>query len=347
MQQLFKEAGGPDQTLFIFGLGFGHCLDYLREHRIEFREVHIIEPFCNIFKTMLVHRELNALLRQNIYLHLVRNPADMRDLLWNQTPNMANLKLLYHLSYRSIFSELFTEMGRLFADRYNLVKASVHTTELFLSAWTCQQLKSLKKTRPLANVLYDQFPGIPAIIVSAGPSLERHFDLLASIGDRALIIAPGMGARILSKRGIKAHLAMSIDAGEDEADIYKECGASTPLIASFRLHPKVEKEFPNQILRIATATEYLAQYYYRHFQAEELAVLSDQPSVSIFAIDYAQRLGCNPIILIGQDLCRYGQMDRGIMRMKGKNLPLASAVHPAICTTSTGWPWSPMMHSWP
>jgi hypothetical protein len=307
MQQLFKEAGGPDQTLFIFGFGLGHCLDYLKEHQIEFREVHIIEPFCNIFKALLARRDLDALLRQKVYLHLVRNPSDMRDLLWSQAPNMTNLRLLYHLSYRSIFSEFFEEMERLFADRYNLVKASVHTTELLLYSWTRQQLKSLKKKRPLANVLYDQFPGIPAIIVSAGPSLERHFDLLSSVGDRALIIAPGTGAQILNRRGIKAHLVMAIDASEAEVDLFKDYRGHTPLIGSFRLHPRLEEEFSNLILRIATATEYLSQYYYRHFQDEDLAVLNDQPSVSIFAVDYAFRLGCNPIILIGQDLCRYGQ----------------------------------------
>ena len=77
MQQLFQEVMGDDQTLFIFGFGFGRCLDYLEEHRIKFREVHIIEPFCNIFKVMLARRDLSALLRQNIYIHLVSNPSDM------------------------------------------------------------------------------------------------------------------------------------------------------------------------------------------------------------------------------------------------------------------------------
>ena len=143
------------------------------------------------------------------------------------------------------------------------------------------------------------------MIVSAGPSLERHFDLLNEIGNQALIIAPGTGARILDQRGIRAHLVMAVDSSEAEADIFKSYRGACPLVGSFRLHPRIDEEFPNPILRLATSSDRLAQYYYRHFQNENFAMIDDHPSVSNCAIDYAFKLGCNPIILIGQDLCYY------------------------------------------
>ena len=58
---------------------------------------------------------------------------------------MAGVKLLYHLSYRTSFSELYKEMGRLFADRYNLLKASVHTTEIFLYTWIAPATEVIEK----------------------------------------------------------------------------------------------------------------------------------------------------------------------------------------------------------
>jgi hypothetical protein len=163
----------------------------------------------------------------------------------------------------------------------------------------------LKAPGPQADVLYNKFPGIPAVIVSAGPSLERHFDLLNEIGNRALIIAPGTGAGILDRRGIRAHLVMAVDGSENEADIFKGYRGTCPLVGSFRLHPRIGEEFPNPILRLATSSDRLSHYYYRRFLNESLAMIDDHPSVSCCAIDYAVKLGCNPIILIGQDLCYY------------------------------------------
>ncbi len=306
MQHLFGQADDEKQTLIIFGLGMGYCMDYLVEHQVKYREVHIIEPFDNVFKAVLARRDLSALLSQDrLSLHLIREPQDMHGLIWNQLQLNTTIKLLYHLSYRSIFTEFYDEAERLFAARTNSIMSSIVTTDKSLYIWTSHQIKSLKEHGPQADILFNKFPGIPAIIVSAGPSLERQLDLLKEIGNRALIVAPGTGARILDQRGIKTHLAMAMDASELEADIFKGYQGTCPLVGSFRLHPRISQEFPNRILWFATSSDRLAQYYYHHYQNNGLAVIDDYPSVSMCAIDYAFKLGCNPIILIGQDLCYY------------------------------------------
>lgn len=114
MQQLFApaDAENEEQTLVIFGLGMGHCLDYLARHRWKYRQVHVIEPFDNIFKFMLSRRELSALLNMhNVAIHVIREPKEISDLIWGQITSFANLKLLYHLSYCGIFTELYQELG--------------------------------------------------------------------------------------------------------------------------------------------------------------------------------------------------------------------------------------------
>ncbi len=306
MQHLFGQANNEEQTLIIFGLGMGYCVDYLVEHHVKYREVHIIEPFDNVFKVLLAQRDLNSLLNLNrLSLDLIREPQEMSGLIWNQLQLNATIKLLYHLSYRSIFSEFYDEVERLFANGTNAFMTSVATTDKSLYTWTSHQLKSLKEHGLQADILFNKFQGLPAIIVSAGPSLERHLDLLKEIGNRALIVAPGTGARILDQGGIKAHLAMAMDAWEPEADIFKDYQGTCPLVGSFRLHPRISQEFPNRILWFATSSDRLAQYYYHRFQNKSPAVINDYPSVSMCAIDYAFELGCNPIILIGQDLCYY------------------------------------------
>ena len=306
MQNLFGQANDEEQTLIIFGLGMGYCLDYLVEHQVKYREVHIIEPFDNVFNVVLAKRDLSALLSlDRLSLDMIREPQEMYGLIWNQLQLNTDIKLLYHLSYRSIFSEFYDEVERLFAEETNTFRTAVATTDKSLYTWTSHQLKSLKEHGPQADILFNKFQDLPAIIVSAGPSLERHLDLLKEIGNRALIIAPGTGARILDQGGIKAHLAMAMDTWEHEADVFKGYQGTCPLVGSFRLHPRIGQEFPNRILWFATGSDRLAQYYYHHFLNKNPAVINDYPSVSMCAIDYAFELGCNPIILIGQDLCYY------------------------------------------
>ena len=58
MQHLFGQANNEEQTLIIFGLGMGYCVDYLVEHHVKYRDVHIIEPFDNVFKVLLAQRDL-------------------------------------------------------------------------------------------------------------------------------------------------------------------------------------------------------------------------------------------------------------------------------------------------
>jgi hypothetical protein len=306
MRHLFGPADDEEQTLIIFGLGMGYCLDYLVEHRIKYRQVHIIEPFDNIFNAVLAKRDLSAPLSlDHLSLDMVKEPREMQALIWDLLQHHTSVKVLYHLSYRSIFSEFYDEVERLFANGTNVLTTTVATTDKSLYTWTAHQLKSLKKPGPQADILFNKFPDIPAIIVSAGPSLERQLGLLKEIGNQALIIAPGTGARILDRRGIKAHLAMAMDTWEHEADVFQGNQGTCPLVGSFRLHPRISQEFPDRILWFATTSDRLAQYYYQRFLNQSVAVIEDFPSVSMCAIDYAFKLGCNPIILIGQDLCYY------------------------------------------
>jgi len=160
---------------------------------------------------------------------------------------------------------------------------------------------TIKNNYSSAEVLADKFRGIPAIVASAGPSLEKHFKLLEDIKDRAVIVAPGSTTRILNKRGINAHIAMSIDSNIIQAGFYKEYTLNSILVASYRLHPETYNNFPNVIFCAMLDTEYLTSYYY-YWRKLKPFIIGDHPSVAMAAVDMCFLMGCSPIILIGQDL---------------------------------------------
>ena len=304
MREMFKNTGGREDILIIFGLGMGYCLDYIRRHGIEYQKVIVLEPYNNIMRELLKRREIAPLLKMpNVSITLFSDPREVTDIIVTQGFLSPNIKVLYHLAYRSLFPELFEEITRLVASNINSLRTGVVTMDSFLLTWTRHQLHSLRLSDRSASILYGKFTDVPAIVVSAGPSLEKQLELLSTVGDRALIMAPGSGARILGRRGIKAHLAMGMDSHQHEVEILQEATAPV-LIGSYRLNPAINQAFPGEILRFINSNEYLVKYFFKYLQQTD-DTIRDFSSVSSSALEYLVKLGCNPIIIIGQDLCYY------------------------------------------
>lgn len=305
MREMFKGAGQSDQVLIVFGLGMGKCLDYIREHHIEYKKVQIFEPFNNIIRETLKYRDLASLLSlPNVSISIISEAKDVAEFLFMEVLYSSNIKVLYHLSYRSIFPELFDEINRLLSSRINSLRTSVVTMETFLFLWTRNQIYSLGCGDRSASLLYNKFNKVPAILVSAGPSLERQLQTLAGIGDQALIMAPGSSGRILSRRGIDPHLVMAMDAEKVEVELYNDFCGSSLLIGSYRLDPEMDQVFPNGILRFINSNERIAQYFF-DYRNDPGEVINDYSSVATSALEYLIKLGCDPIIIIGQDMCYY------------------------------------------
>ncbi len=304
MRELFREATDSEQILIIFGLGMGYCLDYIQKQRIRYRRVLILEPFNNIFREMLKIRDLELLLKKrNVSLSIFNDPREIMPQIMGQIMTSRKVKFIYHMSYRSLYGEVYQEISRIFSEEKLSFMASTSTINYFLNEWTENQLISIAKKQPAADVLNNRFKNIPAVIISAGPSLEKRIDELKEIQDKALIIAPGTGARVCKQKGIKAHVAIAMDSQKAEANIFRDSDIDL-LVGSYRLHPEVDKVFPNRLLRMAISNDYIAQYYH-HWINYPADIISDHASVSSSAVDFAVKLGCNPIILVGQDLCYY------------------------------------------
>ena len=303
MERLFKPvAKDANQVIVIFGLGYGHCLDYIRQKRIPYKRVIVFEPCTNILYEVLKKRNvLEMLAMKDMYLHLMNIPNDMAKSLLQEAMESKIVKIIYHMSYMSLFQDIYDNVLRSFKNERISMEASINTMRSKSIEWTTQQIKSIESSFASAAALAGKFKDVPAIIASAGPSLEKHFDLLREIGDRAVIVAPGSTTRIFNAHGINAHIAMSIDSNIIQSRFYKEYKLNSILVASYRLHPETYKNFPNRIFCAILSTEYLTQYYYS-WRGQKPFMINDHASVSMAAVDMLYLMGCNPIILAGQDL---------------------------------------------
>ena len=303
MERLFKPIDNDEkQVIVIFGLGYGHCLDYIRKKRIPYKRVVIFEPCTNILMEVLKKKSVLDLLgMKEFYLHLLNTPNAMAQYLLKEAMSSKTVKIIYHLSYMSLFTDIYDNVMRSFKNERIAMESSITTMTAKSIEWNSQQLKSIQLRNMSASALIDRFSGVPAILASAGPSLEKHFGLLREIGDRALIIAPSSSSRIFNEQGLDAHISMSIDSNIISAGLYKDFKVKSILVASYRLHPDVFTQFPNDIYCTVLSTEHLAQYYY-NWIGQKPFMINDHSSVSMAAVDLLALMGCDPIILVGQDL---------------------------------------------
>lgn len=159
-----------------------------------------------------------------------------------------------------------------------------------------------------AGALKGLFKGTPAIICGAGPSLSKHFELLKTVGDRALLFAGGSTIAALSNHGIVPHIGMALDPNKEEFDRLKAASCfEMPLLYGTRLEPTVFHTCNGPKGYLISETGGACE---AHF--ETTFGLTDAPtgpelgvealSVTTLCVALAIEMGCDPIIFTGLDL---------------------------------------------
>jgi len=152
--------------------------------------------------------------------------------------------------------------------------------------------------------LKDAFKGKPGVVIATGPSLNKNVELLRGIGNKAVLVGADASLRVLRKRGLKPHMVASLErliptaklfenmSPEDFEDVYY---SATPVI-----HPQTYANYLGKRIIV-----------YRNFATFkwldiERGILDIGPSSGNMAFKLLEYMGCDPIILIGQDLA-YGE----------------------------------------
>lgn len=147
--------------------------------------------------------------------------------------------------------------------------------------------------------------GRPAIVVSAGPSLKRNMHLLRdpAVRDRIVIIAVQTVLKPLLRAGIKPHFVCALDYHEISARFYE---GVTPqdvegitLVVEPKVNPAVTSAFPG-VIRCAGDT-WLDEILGKDL-SRPMGKLRQGATVAHLCYELARWLGCDPAILIGQDL---------------------------------------------
>ena len=154
--------------------------------------------------------------------------------------------------------------------------------------------------RPGVEVLAGRGKGYPAILVAAGPSLARNIDQLAELRGRAVIIAVQTVFKTLLARDLPPHFVTSLDFHELSAQFFRgiEDVRETILVAE-----------PKATWHVLDAFDGRAHVLHNDWYDDLMRAaapprgrLRAGSTVAHLSLYLAEHLGCDPIILIGQDL---------------------------------------------
>lgn len=153
--------------------------------------------------------------------------------------------------------------------------------------------------------LRDCAKGRTAVVVSAGPSLMRNVDQLARPGvrDRVVIIAAQTVLKPLLARGIKPHFVTALDHADISARFFEGLTAEdvrgVTLVVEPKANPAIAAAFPGAI---RCSRERVLDEILGPSLAREMGTLRCGSTVAHLSYYLARFMGCDPVVLIGQDL---------------------------------------------
>lgn len=217
------------------------------------------------------------------------------------------VKILEHPASRARLGASAGRFSERFAATMRTVRTSVMTTLVHAQASLRNILTNADFYASCAGLgaLAGAAHGRAAVVVSAGPSLERNIDLLRDPGARArvVVIAAQTVLKSLLRRGIRPDFVCALDYHEISRRFYEGLTPAdvegVTLVVEPKANPAILESFPGRILCVQEAM-------LDGVLGSELGgskwPLRPGATVAHLCAYLARHLGCDPLILVGQDL---------------------------------------------
>lgn len=155
-------------------------------------------------------------------------------------------------------------------------------------------------SNPGINQLFNKFKDRPAVIVATGPSLNKNKHLLKGLEDKALVIAADASLRVLVNMDFKPHMVVSLERDEPIIKLFEGFKPEEVQDVYLAGCPVLK----NEVYQAYPGPRIIVYRNFDHFKwlGIEKGILDIKLSSGNMAFKVAEALGCDPIILIGQDL---------------------------------------------
>lgn len=310
------------QIYFVFGFSDGRCVRQLLKKCDDTNYIVVCEPDLEIFYMACCEFELQDLIREKrilFYLPEIEIDTDrmLRELLDYSRTKLVEFCILpgYDVLYREICESFMDSIIERI--RNEVVHKSTRLSfNRMVPQDTLFHMKNLIYHRNITQLrealaAYD-LSDIPAIIVSAGPSLDKNAAMLKEAQGKAFIMVVDAAIRTVLRVGVRPDIICTIDP-ESPDRFFEGLNLEGTYWSCTRLtRPEVVKNYAKDI--------FYHGFFYRSWN-EHLGKELGYPfpdfisggSVSAEAFILAMYLGFTKIILVGQDMA----FTNGISHTKG------------------------------
>ncbi|WP_035289854.1 6-hydroxymethylpterin diphosphokinase MptE-like protein [Clostridium sp. KNHs214] len=305
IRSMLKNTENDVDTVILFGIGNGDALKHIVNNCKKLYKIIVIEPSLQIFKSYLENRRINEILKKDLNITFVVNKKEdfVVDALYFNMLESKKASMVFHVSYCSVFNSYYNEMT---TELFKILKVKSGDIRTFAGLWQLWLMNSIKNLKiedviPI-EIIIDNFKGKTAVIVSAGPSLNKNINIIEQLKEKAIIVAVGSAIKVLESKGITPHFRVAIDGAPHENTIFKNIDtSSSPLIFTNQLYYEILPEYKGDKIRFILESEYLGKYIYKKTGIPFREFLSGS-SVANGVLNFLCEIGCSRVVFMGQDL---------------------------------------------
>lgn len=293
--------------LTLTGMGLGYAPLALIQQRPMVRHLAIFEPNAGIFLQALHALDLTPLFTDPRVILGIGPDQDISTIM-APTHKALQLESTQNLQHLPSFAFNPEQYNTLHTNIYNHCSSFniegstvVHLGHDFLSN-RLRHLNSMHHDRLLME-LAQKFTGLPAILVAAGPSLDKNVHLLKEAKGKALIIAVDSALPTLIAHGIMPDLIGTIDPLEL---IFEKVAGVVPQVHGTSL--LCMSWASSKMIKLFPADQVFWCFGAKPIEAWMVNLMGDNmvtPGASTVAhLNFLASLimGCSPIVFVGQDL---------------------------------------------
>lgn len=306
IDKFYKKLGdiNEETIIIIFGLGAGeHILKILKY--TEYNKILVFEPDVSVIKTFLKLDIAKDIIKNDRFFLSLYKSDETKDILNAMIVGVDanNVKVLEYANYSSIYKEKFEKF---FKTCIEVIKKCLinMNTEMFFSKKMIKvyldNIKNIIYNKPI-NYYKNICKGMPAIVVSAGPSLSKNIHKLKDVKDKFIILCGARTLKPLLDVGVTPDFICIIDPGDISFNFIKDCNnydakmvfcevSNFKTVNAYKGDKIIFKEEAN----FKNLSDSILEY--------NLDSLWNGGSVAHTCTSFANYIGCNEIIFIGQDL---------------------------------------------
>lgn len=297
--------------VFLFGIGSGAYLKALVKNTKKEVNIAVYEPSVRIFMKLLQEVDLSEEIKDRPIAFIVEEinteefePVMNKILVFE---NMVFLKEEIHPNYKEWYAEKLMEKIKPLQRKVEGVMMNQNTGRRFSAYLANNVLSNLRyicdgyNTKGLALAVPTDGP---AILVSAGPSLNKNIHELEKAKNKAFILAVDTALRPLLEAGIRPDAFVTIDARKPFHLIDVEGAEMIPMVAPTCAFHRITEHQRGK--KIFYDDGYGIPYKLYDLNGKEFPEVGMGGSVACSAFSLLYKMGFQTIILVGQDLAYSG-----------------------------------------